>query len=278
MGDKARKLRVEAASPIGGNWIFVIPYNPTLCNSPAPVPLGHRHCPWFEDKANLGHHELCLARSRSTIGRRNVTVRTIGPYLASDHSTQAEIEPHIHKGRRRNDNQREGAYSHGKATAHLDIKVVFLLGAKSHRTTTEAPAETEMVTHATKQCNKHLDSIGRHAISVRRYPTAVIRKIQAPCSVNGEQMSKGRADELQQLKSVSRRTIRLALARVSGGSCCCRVLLLRQVLEFCSSACQRIVGQVALQLACSGTTLGCSACAFPVLPPTILADCYQVSN
>lgn len=49
MDDKARKLLVEAASPIGRKWISIIPYNPTLRLSDHELlqasPTGY-NCPW----------------------------------------------------------------------------------------------------------------------------------------------------------------------------------------------------------------------------------------
>jgi len=207
MDDKARKLLTEAASPIGRKWISIIPYNPTLRLSDYDVATGlaYRlqsppetgHCLWCGDKAELGHDELCLTRPRGTIGRHDAIVRTIGRYLASDHSTQVEIEPHTQEGRRRNDIQWKGAPSHGRATVHFDVKVVSLLGAKSHKTTTRAPAETELVAHATKQCIKHLDSVGRHATSVRPLSTASFKPLVFS---TGGLMSKETADEFRSWK------------------------------------------------------------------------------
>jgi len=207
MDDKARKLLVEAASPIGRKWISIIPYNPTLRLSDYDVATGlaYRlqspsdtgHCLWCGDKSELGHDELCLTRPRATIGRHDAVVRTIGRYLASDHSTQVEIEPHTQEGRRRNDIQWNGAPSHGRATIHFDIKVVSLLGAKSHKTTTRAPAETELVTHAAKQCIKHLDAVGRHATSVRPLSTATFKPLVFS---TGGLMSKETTDEVQSWK------------------------------------------------------------------------------
>jgi hypothetical protein len=209
MDDKARKLLMEAASPIGRKWISIIPYNPTLRLSDYDVATGlaYRlqspsetgHCLWCGDKAELGHDELCLVRPRGTIGRHDAIVRTVGRYLASDHSTQVEIEPHTQEGRRRNDIQWKGAPSHGRATVHFDVKVVSLLGAKSHKTTTKAPAETELATHAAKQCIKHLDTVGRHATSVRPLSTATFKPLVFS---TGGLMSKETADEVQSWKGV----------------------------------------------------------------------------
>jgi len=81
-----------------------IPYNPTLRLSDYVVVTGLAYrlqspsetgyCLWCGDKAELGHDELCMTRPRGTIGRHDAIVRTIGRYLAWDHSTQVELEPH----------------------------------------------------------------------------------------------------------------------------------------------------------------------------------------
>ena len=187
MDDKARKLLVEAASPIGRKWISIIPNNPTLRLSDYDVAKGlaYRlqspsetdHCLWCGDKAELGNDELCLVRPRGTIGRHDAMVRTIGCYLASDHSTQVKIEPYTQEGRRRNDIQWKGAPSHGRETIHFDVKVASLLGANPHKTTTRAPAETKLITHVAKQCIKHLEAMERHATSVRPLSTASFKPL-----------------------------------------------------------------------------------------------------
>jgi len=89
---------------------------------------------------------------------------------------------------------KKGAPSHGRATIHFDIKVISLLGAKSHRTTNRASAVTELVTHAAKQCIKHLETVGKHAASVRPLSTAGFKPL---VSYKGGLMSKETADEFQ---------------------------------------------------------------------------------
>ena len=70
-------------------------------------------------------------------------------------------------------------------------------GAKSHKTTTRAPAETELVTHAAKQCIKHLDAVGRHATSVRPLSSASFKPLVFS---TGGLMSKETTDEVQSWK------------------------------------------------------------------------------
>lgn len=209
MGDKERKLLVEAASPIGRKWLSIIPYNQPLRLSDYDVATGlayrlqvppkEGHCMWCGDNAELGHDELCLVRPRGTIGRHDAIVRVIGRHLASNHSTTVDIEPHTQEGRRRNDIQWHGAPSHGRATVQFDVKVVSLLGAKSHRTTTKPPADTELAPHASKQCIKHLDSVARHATSVRPLSTSTFKPLVFS---TGGLMSKETADEVQSWKAV----------------------------------------------------------------------------
>jgi len=50
-------------------------------------------------------------------------------------------------------------------------------GPQSHGITTKAPAETELVTHATKQCIKHLNSVE----ACLKCTTVVNSEFQAPC-------------------------------------------------------------------------------------------------
>jgi hypothetical protein len=209
MGDKERKLLVEAASPIGRKWLSIIPYNQPLRLSDYDVATGlayrlqvppkDGHCIFCGDKAELGHDELCLVRPRGTIGRHDAVVRVIGRHLASNHTTTVDIEPHTHEGRRRNDIQWHGAPSHGRATVHFDVKVVSLLGAKSHRTTTKPPDNTDLAQHASKQCIKHLNSVARHATSARPLSTATFKPLVFS---TGGLMSKETADELQSWKAV----------------------------------------------------------------------------
>ena len=209
MTDRERKLLTEAASTMGRKWLSVIPYNHPLRLSDYDIATGlayrlqvkarEGHCTWCGDKAELGHDELCLNRPRATIGRHDAIVRVIGRHLASNHSTTVDIEPHTQEGQRRNDIQWTGSPSHGRSTIHFDVKVVSLLGAKSHSTTTRAPASTDLVDHATKQCIKHLDSYARRATSSRPLSTA---NFKALVFSTGGLMAKETADEVLTWKGV----------------------------------------------------------------------------
>lgn len=119
MDDKSRRLLVEAASPIRRMWISTIPTtqhcacriimllqdSPTGYSRP-PEPATASGATTDESR----HDELCLTRPRDTIGRHDVVVRTIGRYLASDHSTRVGIEPHTQERRRHNDIQERSAF------------------------------------------------------------------------------------------------------------------------------------------------------------------------
>jgi hypothetical protein len=209
MEDKERKLLLEAASTMGRKWLSVIPYNHPLRLSDYDIATGlayrlqvqakEGHCGWCGDKAELGHDEICLNRPRATIGRHDAIVRVIGRHLASNHSTTVDIEPHTQEGQRRNDIQWTGSPSHGRSTIHFDVKVVSLLGAKSHATTTRAPAGMELIDHASKQCIKHLDTYARRATSARPLSTANFKPLVFS---TGGLMARETADEVLTWKSV----------------------------------------------------------------------------
>jgi hypothetical protein len=209
MEDRERKLLMEAASTMGRKWLSVIPYNHPLRLSDYDIATGlayrlqvrarEGHCGWCGDKAELGHDEICLNRPRATIGRHDAIVRVIGRHLASNHSTSVDIEPHTQEGQRRNDIQWTGSPSHGRSTIHFDVKVVSLLGAKSHSTTTRPPAGTQLVDHANKQCIKHLDTYARRATSARPLSTANFKPLVFS---TGGLMAKETADEVLTWKGV----------------------------------------------------------------------------
>ena len=209
MEDKERKLLMEAASTMGRKWLSVIPYNHPLRLSDYDIATGlayqlqvrakEGHCGWCGDKAELGHDEICLNRPRATIGRHDAIVRVIGRHLASNHSTTVDIEPHTQEGQRRNDIQWTGSPSHGRSTIHFDVKIVSLLGAKSHSTTTKPPTGTQLIDHANKQCIKHLDTYARRATSARPLSTANFKPLVFS---TGGLMAKETADEVLTWKGV----------------------------------------------------------------------------
>jgi hypothetical protein len=173
MADRERKLLVESASAIGRKWLSIIPYRQQLRLSDYDIATGlayrlqtppaSGHCMWCGDSAELGHDELCLNRTRGTIQRHNAIARAIAQQIASDRSTTVDLEPSTFEGARRNDIRWHGAPTHGRGTVDFDVKVYSVLSVHAHKTTTRRPADTSLVTHATNQCIKHLDSIGRKA-------------------------------------------------------------------------------------------------------------------
>lgn len=111
--------------------------------------------------------------------------------LARDMAPDFEYEQADCESRRRNVIQ---LYGTPWATVQFDVKVVSLLGAKSDRTTTNLPVNTELASYAIKQCIKHLDSVARHATSARPLSTSISKP---HIFQTGEFMTKETADEVQ---------------------------------------------------------------------------------
>lgn len=208
MGDKERKLMIESASAIGRKWLSVTPYRQQLRLSDYDVATGlayrlqippsSGHCLWCGDATDLGHDELCLNRTRGTIQRHNAIARAIAQQIASDRSTTVDLEPSTFEGSRRNDIRWHGAPTHGRGTVDFDVKVYSVLSIHAHKTTTRRPADTTLLSHATSQCIKHLDSIGRKANADRPLAATSFKPLVFS---TGGLMSKETANEMASWKA-----------------------------------------------------------------------------
>jgi hypothetical protein len=214
MDDKERKLLIESASTIGRKWLSVIPYRQQLRLSDydiatglayrLQVPPSSGHCRWCGDEASLGHDELCLNRTRGTIQRHNAIARAIAQQISSDHSSTVDLEPSTFEGARRNDIRWHGAPTHGRQTVDYDVKVYSVLSIHAHKTTTRPPAGITLPIHATSQCIKHLDAIGRKANADRPLGTNTFKPLVFS---TGGLMSKETATELTSWKAALGETV-----------------------------------------------------------------------